>query len=215
MEAQAVIFDLDGVLVDSNALAEEHWKTWAAKHDVSLEHILAVHHGRPTVQTMREVAPHLDVEKEARLKEDAEADDTEGLQAIPGAGRLLKGLPEHRRAIVTSGTRRTATIRLNHCEFPHPRVFITSNDIQNGKPDPEPYQRAIELLGYSPADCVVIEDAPAGIASAKAAGARVIAVRTTNGPEALAKADVIVENPEAIEIEVTENGLAITANATA
>lgn len=204
----AVIFDLDGVLVDSNPLAERHWGKWAARHGISLERILAVHHGRPTVEIMREFAPELpDLAAQARLKEDAEADDTDGLAAFHGARGLLTAIPRDRWAIVTSGTRRTATIRLNYVGLPIPDVFITANDVVHGKPDPEPYQKALARLGFPPARCVVIEDAPAGIASARAAGTRVVAVSSTNPRAALSAADAVVGSLDALTVLVRPTGL--------
>jgi len=206
----ALIFDLDGVLIDSNATSERHWKIWAQKHGVPFEQILAIHHGRPTAEIIRCVAPQLDAAQEASLKEDREADDLDGLSVFPGAARLLGGLPESRRAIVTSGKRRTAMIRLNFGNLPIPQTFITANEIQNGKPHPEPYLKAIDRLGFSAGDCVVVEDAPAGIAAARAAGARVIAVATSNGPEELGQADVILRRLDDIQLSVSDAGLSLS-----
>ncbi len=203
----AVIFDLDGVLVDSNETSERHWKIWAAQHGVDYAAIEAIHHGRPTVEIMKVVAPHLDAVEQARLKEDTEADDTTGLSAFPGAARLMNALPKGHWAIATSGKRRTATIRLTHCGLPIPDIFITANDISRGKPDPEPYLKAIEWLGFSPADCVVIEDAPAGIESARAAGARVIGVATTNAPENLSRAELVLSRLDQLQLSIMDSRL--------
>ncbi|WP_437227447.1 HAD-IA family hydrolase [Planctomicrobium sp. SH661] len=197
----ALIFDLDGVLVDSNQIAERHWQRWAERRGVSFDLIARSHHGRPTVQTMREVAPHLDAVAEAEMKESVEADDTVGLVAFPGAHRILAVLPSDRWAIVTSGTRRTATTRLNHTLLPIPQRFVTADDVQNGKPDPEPYRKAIEQLGFRPDRCLVLEDAPAGIQSARAAGAQVVAISSTNSPDALTHANVIVDCLDLIEVK--------------
>jgi len=188
----AVIFDLDGVLVDSNPISERQMRAWAARHGVSFARIAAIHHGRPTVETVRLVAPHLDVEAEARLIETAETGDTDGLRLFPGASRLLGGLPDGRWAIVTSGTRPLATTRLDHVGLRRPGVLVTADDVRRGKPAPDPYLLAAARLGVVPTRCVVIEDAPAGVASARAAGARVIAVASTMAPAALEDADVVV-----------------------
>jgi sugar-phosphatase len=198
----AVIFDLDGVLVDSNPIVERHWQIWAERRGINYELIAASHHGRPTVQIMKEVAPHLDATKEAACKENAEADDLNGLVAFPGAHRILMGIPPHRRAIATSGTRRTATKRLGHTLLPIPDILITADDVQHGKPDPEPYLKAISGLGFPPNRCLVIEDAPAGIEAAKAAGATVIAVTTSNPPEKLTQADFIVGQLDRLSIQI-------------
>jgi mannitol-1-/sugar-/sorbitol-6-phosphatase len=213
LACRAVIFDLDGVLVDSNPIAERHWRAWSARHGLPFDEIARSHHGRTSVETVRRVAPHLDAETEARAKETAEADDTDGLAAYAGAGRLLAGLPPGQWAIVTSGTRRTATFRLRHVGLPEPSVLVTADDVARGKPAPDPYLLAAERLGVDPADCVVVEDAPAGIASAQAAGARVVGVASTNDPIALAGADTIVSRLDALRVEVAPGGLVVAVEA--
>ncbi|WP_437191172.1 HAD-IA family hydrolase [Planctomicrobium sp. SH527] len=198
----ALIFDLDGVLVDSNDTSERHWKVWAAQHGIPYSSIEAIHHGRPTIEIMRVVAPHLDAAAEASAKEDFEADDTAGLSAFAGAYRLMSSLPPTQWAIATSGKRRTATIRLKHTGLLIPNVFITANDITHGKPNPEPYLKAINQLGVAPGESVVIEDAPAGIQAGRGAGAKVIGVATTNPPELLADADVVLRKLDDIQLTV-------------
>ncbi len=202
IRCSALIFDLDGILVNSNPIAERHWKVWAETHNLDLAKILSIHHGRPTALTIQEVAPHLDAAAEAAKKEKIEADDIDGLSRYPGTLGLLSKLPATQWAIATSGTRRTAKKRLGVVGLPEPEVFVTADDVINGKPAPDPYRQAIEGLGFAPADCVVIEDAPAGIQSAKSAGARVIAVTSTNKPPALAAADFIVPAFDTIEVTV-------------
>lgn len=198
----ALIFDLDGVLVDSNDTSERHWKVWAAQHGIPYSSIESIHHGRPTIEIMKIVAPHLDAAAEASAKEDVEADDTEGLSAFAGAYRLMTSLPPAKWAIATSGKRRTATIRLKHTGLLIPDVFITANDITQGKPNPEPYLKAIHRLGVSPETAVVIEDAPAGIQAGRGAGAKVIGVATTNPPELLSEADVVLRKLDDIQLTV-------------
>jgi sugar-phosphatase len=211
----AVVFDLDGVLVDSNPIAERHWQRWAARHGIPAERVLALHLGRPAVETIRLVAPHLDAAAEARTSEYAEADDVEGLHAFDGAADLLRALPPDRWAIATSGTRRTATIRLSHVGLPLPPALVTADDVARGKPAPDPYLLAAARLGVDPARCVVVEDAPSGIASARAAGARVVAVASTNPPSALAAADVVLARLADLRIEASADGLHLTWTATA
>ena len=206
---RAVLFDLDGVLVDSNPIAERHWRLWAERHGLDAGEIARTHHGRPTAETVRRVAPHLDAAHEARLKETAEADDTDGLRAYAGAAALLAGLPDGRWAIATSGTRRTATFRLAHVGLPEPAALVTADDVERGKPAPDPYLLAARTLGVDPADCVVVEDAPAGIEAAHAAGARVVAVASTNAPDALAGADAVVDRLAALRVEVGAQGLTV------
>jgi len=210
LACDAIIFDLDGVLVDSNGIAERHLRAWTERHDVPFERIAAIHHGRTTVETIRLVAPHLDAEAEASLLEGAEAVDTVGLVAFAGAAQLLAGLPRGRWAIATSGTRRTATIRLAHAGLFPPDVLVTADDVVEGKPSPEPYLLAAKRLGMDPTRCAVVEDAPAGVASARAAGARVVGVTSTNSGEALAGADIIVDRLAELGVVAANGTLVIS-----
>jgi sugar-phosphatase len=156
------------------------------------------------------VAPHLDAEREAMMMESAEACDVEGLAAFPGASRLLAQLAEHPWAIATSCKRGTACSRLEYLGLPCPRVLVTAEDVRNGKPSPEPYLLAAQRLGLEPSACVVVEDAPAGIVSARAAGARVIAVASSLPEADLGGADVIIRQLEDLRIEKVARGLAIS-----
>lgn len=207
--AAAIIFDLDGVLVDSNAISERQMRAWAERHGVAFAGIAAIHHGRPTIETMRLVAPQLDVEAEARLIERAEADDTDGLCVFAGAARLIDGLPDGRWAIVTSGTRALATTRLTHVGLRLPGVLVTADDVRRGKPAADPYRLAAERLGVPPKRCVVVEDAPAGLASARAAGARIIAIASTMPAAALDDADVVLACLDDLRIAVGPGALEI------
>ena len=207
---KAIVFDLDGILVDSDPIAVRHWQRWAKLHGLPVEPILASHHGRPTVETVRQFAPHLDAVAEARAKEIAEADDTDGLVTHEGAARMLSVLPPDRWTIATSGTRRTATFRLQHVGLPIPDTIVTADDVERGKPAPDPYLLAISRLNLAAEDCIVIEDAPSGITSAKSAGARVIGIASTNEPSALSDADAIVSKLSDLRVEFTDNRLKIT-----
>lgn len=209
---QAIIFDVDGVLIDSDPVAERHWRAWADRHGVDYDAILRIHHGRPTVETIRQVAPHVDAAQEAHIKETAEADDTEGLRLYPGVKELLAGLPRDRWGVATSGTRRTVSLRFPYLCLPEPSVMVTADDVQRGKPAPDPYLLAAERIGVAPADCLVIEDAPAGVASAKAAGAKVIAVTTTNRADDLGLADAIAPALAALQVSVSPDGLRVQVN---
>jgi sugar-phosphatase len=207
----ALIFDLDGILVDSSSISERHWRAWADRHDVPFERIAAIHLGRTIEDTIRVVAPHLDAKAEARLRAAAEADDTDGLLVFKGAARLLARLPSRRWAIVTSATRHTATTRLAHVGLPTPAVLVTADDVDKGKPDREPYLKAAERLGIDDTSrCVVLEDASAGVEAARAAKARVIGVASTSSPESLAGATVIVACLEDIGVELQDGTLEIT-----
>ena len=195
LPCSALIFDLDGVLIDSNAIYERHWERWAEKHGVDFGRIATVHHGRPAVETIREVAPHLDAKRQAWAYNAGLVADrsVDGVRAFDGVDALLQRLPQHQWAIATSAPREFALSLLHHLRLRIPPVFISSDDVERGKPAPDPYVLAARRLGQPPSRCVVIEDAPAGVASATAAGARVIALCTTNHRAALQQADAVVD----------------------
>jgi sugar-phosphatase len=206
----AIIFDLDGVLIDSNGIAERHLRAWADRQALPFERMAAIQHGRTTVETIRLVAPHLDAGLEADLMEQAEADDTEGLLAFAGAVSLLARLPAGRWAIATSATRRTAVARLAWVGLPTPEVLVSADDVASGKPAPDAYRLAAERLGVAPWRCVAVEDAPAGVESAQAAGCRVVGVASTLPAGALSGADVIVARLADLAAEIAEGALLIS-----
>jgi sugar-phosphatase len=189
---EAVLFDLDGVLVNSNACVERLWRMWAQQHGLDIEAILQISHGRPTVETMRLMAPHLCVEEEARTLDRRAASDLVGVVEVVGVSNLLATLPTDCWAIVTSGDHAIATNRLRHVGLPLPQVLITSEDVVHGKPDPEGYLKAAKQLGVSPEKCLVIEDALAGVKAALAARMQVIAVSTTYPASQLSDADASI-----------------------
>lgn len=209
-ECEAIIFDMDGVLVDSEVLNEKHWKLWAEKEHVSLEWIMSIHHGVPAEQTITTVAPHLDAATEARWFEENLSKDLDGLLAFEGVHELLSGLPEGKWAIGTSAPKIIAFNRMEYLKLPVPPVVVTIDDVENGKPAPDPYLKAARGMGIDPGHCIVIEDAPAGIKAAKTAGARVLAIPTTNGADALSEADAVVSRFADIAVAVNGERLAVS-----
>lgn len=207
IKCRAIVFDLDGVLVDSTVVVERQWCIWAEQHSLPCEVILANAHGRRTIDTLRAIASHLhlDLEQEAALLEMREIEDTEGLIAVPGAAELLRELPSHRWAVVTSGTLRLATTRLQAVGLPLPHTFITAEQVRQGKPHPEGYLKAAGLLRLEPRDCLVIEDAPAGVQAAHAAGSRVIGVTTTFSAAELDEAELVVPSLASLRLASTAN----------
>ena len=179
IQCSGVLFDLDGVLVDSTPAVARVWAKWAAKHGFVADEVVRQAHGRPSIATIRELLPHADHEAENREVERGEIEDVDGVIPLPGALEILQALPQNRWTIATSCTRRLAEVRIRAAGLPLPKNMITSNDVQRGKPDPEPYIKAAQILGFAPTDCIVVEDAPAGIRAGKASGARVLALRTT------------------------------------
>jgi sugar-phosphatase len=198
---RGLLFDMDGVLVDSTPAVARVWAAWAKQHRLEPEAIVKMAHGRPSIATIKELLPEADHAAEDREVERLEIADIDDVVALPGARHVLRTIPAGRFAVVTSATRALAEVRLRAAGFSiAPAQIITASDVSRGKPDPEPYRKGAEWLKLSPADCVVVEDAPAGIRSGKAAGTRVIALRTTTTDDELleAGADWIVDSCEAI-----------------
>lgn len=193
LRCKAILFDLDGVLVNSAELVERTWRVWAVRHQLDFEKVIAVAHGRRTIETVRILAPQLNVEAEVAALESGEAVTSDGIYEIPGARELLEILPADRWAIVTSGIRAIAEFRIRHTGLPMPSVMICAEDLSRGKPDPEGYLTAAMRLGQPPKDCIVIEDAPAGIEAAHNAGMRVIAIAATYPADQLSGADLVVK----------------------
>ena len=210
---QALLFDLDGVLVDSTPAVARVWNIWARKHGFDPEETIRKAHGRPSLATIRELLPGADHTAENALVEKMEIEDLEGVIPLPGSAELLQALPAGRWTVVTSCTRKLALVRLRVAGLPVPEKIVTSDDITNGKPYPEPYVKGAQLLGVAPQDCVVFEDAPAGIRSGKSAHARVVAFQTTERDDFLraAGADWIVKDASSISLypDTKNNGLSL------
>ncbi|MBA3426653.1 MAG: HAD family hydrolase [Rubrobacter sp.] len=204
-ECNAVLFDLDGVLVDSTRAVVRIWSEWAKRQGIQAARILEVAHGRRTIETVRRVAPHLDAEEETRELERMEIGDLDGVLEVEGALELISSIPNDGWTVVTSGPRALATRRLEHAMLPRPVRFVAAEDVKEGKPHPEAYLKGAEILGVSPEDCVVIEDAPSGIRAGKSAGMTVVAVATTHDEDDLSEADAIVASLTDIRV-VTGTG---------
>jgi sugar-phosphatase len=199
----ALLFDLDGVLIDSTPAVARVWKRWATEHEFDPDEVTHKAHGRPSIDTIRDFLPDSDYELENREVERREIEDLDGVVVLPGARELLNSLPSERWAIVTSCTRPLANARLAAAGLPIPQLMVTSNDIKNGKPHPEPYLKGASLLGFPATDCIVLEDVPAGIRAGKSSGARVIAFRTTMVESELrnAEADWVVNDCSAVTLD--------------
>jgi sugar-phosphatase len=209
----ALLFDLDGVLIDSTPAVERVWRKWAIEHGFDPNEVVHRAHGRPSIVTIREYLPDADDETENRIVEQAEIEDLEGVIPLPGAMEFLTSLPPDRWTIVTSCTRPLAEVRIRAAGLPVPKVIVTSNDIKNGKPHPEPYLKGASILGHPPTNCVVCEDVPAGIRAGKSAGMRVIAMRTTVTESDLraAGADWVIEDCSRVKLEqFSSDGLVLS-----
>jgi len=206
----AFLFDLDGVLVDSHAVVERASRSWALRHQLDPDMVLRVAHGRRSSDTVRAVAPHLDAAREAAWIDAAELGDVEGLKPVPGAGELLATLPPGRWTVVTSCGRALAARRLTAVGLPVPKLIVTSEDVSKGKPAPDGYRLGAERLGYAAAACMAFEDAPAGIAAAKGAGARVIGLATMLTGRELTGADATIPDFSALRVRQEGDAFIIT-----
>lgn len=184
-ECRAVLFDLDGVLVDSTRYVEQQWRRWATAKGLSPEPFLRVCHGRRALETIQLAAPELDAQAEIAAFVPDDSLDATPLEPIAGAARLLQVLPAASWAVGTSGTRATACARLRAAGLQIPSVLICAEDVVHGKPNPDVYLMAAAALTLPPAECLVVEDAPAGIQAARAAGMRVIGLTTSHSAEEL------------------------------
>ena len=208
----AILFDLDGVLVDSTGSVDLHWRVWARERGIDEEKVIAIAHGVRAIEVIRIVAPHLDADAELRDLEKEEANDHHKLAAMPGAIELVRSIPENLWCVVTSGTRHLATERLRMVGVPVPKAMITADDVVNGKPYPEPYLKGAKALGFEPQECLVIEDAPAGIRAAHAAGMKVIGFASTYEPEQLAEADAVIRNFSQLSIVYEGNSMHVRSD---
>lgn len=206
-DCDAVLFDMDGTLVDSRHIVERMWILWATEHGLSVEAALALAHGRRTLETMELLAPHLATPEEAARLDALEAEQDGGETAMPGAFGLLSALPAHRWAVVTSAARVLAWRRIGSVGLPSPPVLVGADDVVAGKPSPEGYLQAAARLGVDARRCVVIEDTPAGVEAGRSAGAKVIGLETTY--PALSHCEALVSDLRAVRTEAPAGGWAI------
>jgi mannitol-1-/sugar-/sorbitol-6-phosphatase len=192
LRCSAFLFDLDGVLVDSRAVVERVCRRWAQRHALDPETVLRIAHGRRSRDTVKAAAPHLDTDREAAWIDALELSDVDGLTAVPGVRQFVATLPAGSWAVVTSCGRALAELRLTSVGLPIPRIVVTSDDVSQGKPAPDGFQLGAKRLGRDATTCVVFEDAPAGIAAGRAAGARVIALKTTQPDADFTGAEVVI-----------------------
>jgi sugar-phosphatase len=205
LQCAAILFDLDGVLVDSAACIEGTWRRWALHHQLDPAQVIALAHGRRAIETLELVAPQLAAEAELAALAASESSTREGISEVDGAREMLQHLPANGWGIVTSGIREAAIFRLRHTGLPVPDVLVCADEIQRGKPDPDGYLTAARRLDVSPDACIVIEDAPAGLEAARAAGMRSIAVSGTYSRDRLALADYTIPRLSAMRVGAARN----------
>jgi sugar-phosphatase len=208
--ASAILFDLDGVLADSTPSVTRAWSAWARRVGLEPEWLLRRVHGRRAIDTIRAVRPELDADSELATLVADETTDNADVVEIPGARALVSALPADRWAIVTSGLRPVATARLVAAGVPIPRVMVTAESINRGKPDPEAYLKGAAELGVAPKDCLVVEDAPAGAAAARAAGMQLLGLATTHQADELEPAALVVPDLTHITVRLVGDKLEIS-----
>ena len=196
--------------MDSTGSVTRQWQMWAEEQNIDPQRVVEIAHGVRAIEIVRTLAPHLDAATEVARIEKREASDHQGVAVMPGAANLLKAIPEGRWCVVTSGTRYLATSRLKLANLPTPKVLIAADDVSKGKPDPEPYLIGAKLLGMNPAECLVIEDAPAGIRAAHAGGMKAIGITSTYPASELQEADAVVQT--LAQIKVRSAGQNLTVN---
>ena len=210
IETKALLFDMDGVLISSTGSVVRCWRRWCAMYGVPGAETFDVPHGTRAVDIVRMLKPDFDDAQVAdglRAIEDLETEDIADVKVLAGVKALLERLPQERWAIVTSCTRRLLVARLAAAGLPVPKRIVSGDMVTRGKPDPEPYRRGAELLGFTAGDCVVVEDAPSGVVAGVAAGCRVLGVLGTHSAEELSEATWIVPSLEGLKASAIANGL--------
>jgi sugar-phosphatase len=199
INCKAILFDMDGTLVDSSICVESTWRAWAMRHNLDIGRLLQVAHGRQNQETIRLIAPHLDTPEELSFLVRAEEDCRDGIVAVPGARELVETLPLECWAVVTSAWKRLAEIRMQCAGLPLPATLISADEVKRSKPQPDGYLAAAARLGVEPVDCLVFEDAPAGIEAALAAKMNVIGIKTSFSHEQLG-CDLCIDDFRSISI---------------
>jgi mannitol-1-/sugar-/sorbitol-6-phosphatase len=204
---KGILFDMDGVLINSIGSVVRCWQRWAAMYDVPDAAHYEVPHGKRAIEIVKLLRPDIDPQEGLRVIEDMEMEDMADLTVLPGVKTLLEGLPPERWAIVTSATRRLLLGRLVAAGLPVPERIISADMVERGKPDPEPYRRGAKLLGFRPEECVVVEDAPSGVGAGIAAGCRVLGVLGTHSLDELREASWVVSSLEGLVVIPKTDGL--------
>jgi mannitol-1-/sugar-/sorbitol-6-phosphatase len=187
LRARAILFDMDGTLIDSAEASENTWRNWAAKNQVPIERILDLHHGRRPEETIAMVAPHLSAIEEAKVIYNEQESLIQGIYPIAGANTFFESVPRDQCALVTAATRKIVDLRFKVVGLMPPDVCVTSEMVTAGKPSPEGYLQAAQRLEYEPRDCIVFEDSPAGLIAAHRAGMRSVAIVSSFTEESLRK----------------------------
>ncbi len=209
---RGLLFDMDGVLISSIGSVRRCWRQWCRHYDVPGAETFEIPHGTRAIEIIKQIKPDIDPEEGLRLIEDLEIADTEDLRVLEGVPELLNSLPPDRWTVVTSATRRLMIERLRVAGLPAPGRIIAAEDVVFGKPDPEPYRKGAAILGFNPVDCIVIEDAPAGVSAGLAAGCRVLGVLGTHQADELKHATWGLQSLRDVQANAGADSLTLTVN---
>ena len=207
LHCQGILFDMDGILISSLGSVERSWTKWSNMRGLDPAYVLTVIHGRRAIESAAELRPDLDADAELKLLEEIECADGEGIEILPGVKDLLAALPPYRWTVVTSATQKLARTRLAMIGLPVPERLITASSVPQGKPHPAPYLEGAKLLGFPPAECVVIEDSASGVKAGEAAGCTVIGTTFSHTPQELSAAHYLVHDLTGLEVTETNTGL--------
>lgn len=191
----AILFDMDGVLLDSSSNVRRRWTEWAIDHGLNTDEVIRLTNGYSTQQIVQTFFDGKEAQREVKRMDASAATDLDGVEILPGA-KVLNCLPEHMRAVVTSASRDTAIARLIHVGLQVPDVLVASDDVGNMKPSPEPYQKALVMLEMTPGDALVVEDSEVGIRSADSANLQAICI---NGAERESHS-LLLENSSCVHV---------------
>jgi sugar-phosphatase len=209
IRCQAILFDMDGILISSLEAVERSWAKWAQIRGFDPAIVRRIAHGRRAFDTLATLCPERDSEVELKIIEDIEAAENDGLKVLPGVSELLEALPPTRWTVVTSATERVARVRLAAGGIPVPQRLVTAEHVTNGKPNPEPFLVGAALLGVPPAACVVFEDSAAGTKAARSAGCIVVATTFSHPIESLAAAHYLVTDLTSVSAQIDGDGLVL------
>jgi sugar-phosphatase len=206
---RGILFDMDGVLVSSIGSVERTWEAWAKARGIDPALAIRTAHGRRAIETVRQLRPDLNDMEELAWLERMEIADTGGLAMLAGVERILENLPEKYWTVVTSATEPLARSRMEYSGIRVPARIVSADVVKHGKPDPEPYRKGAELLGLSPAECLVIEDSASGAKAGHAAGCKVLATLYSHAPDSLSDADWIVHSLSDVRVRVAGDALEV------
>jgi mannitol-1-/sugar-/sorbitol-6-phosphatase len=209
LHPRGILFDMDGVLVSSLGSVERSWEKWAQTRGIDPALAIRTAHGRRAIETIRLLRPDLNDMKELDWIEELEVNDKVGLEILAGVERILEQLPEKYWTVVTSATERLARSRMEAGGIRVPAKIVSADKVTHGKPHPEPYRLGAEILGLSPAECLVIEDSASGAQAGHAAGCKVLATLYSHSLESLAAADWIVASLEDVQVKVAGDALEV------